>query len=96
MSASSPSTRQSVPSFETALSELEAIIESLEKTDLTLESTLDLFAKGVALIKACDGHLQKAQGRVKELLKGENGELVEKIIGPTLDSFLSRDRLLDE
>jgi exodeoxyribonuclease VII small subunit len=77
--------------FEKALTELELTIEALEKPDLSLDASLDLFEKGVTLIKTCDTHLKKAQGRVQELLKGENGEFVEKIIGPTLESFLSRN-----
>jgi len=82
--------------FEKALAELESIIEALEKPDLTLDTSLDLFEKGVTLIRTCDAHLKKAQGRVQELLKGENGEFVEKIIGPTLESFLSHDPISHE
>jgi exodeoxyribonuclease VII small subunit len=82
--------------FEKALSELESTIEALEKPDLSLDASLDLFEKGVTLIRTCDTHLKKAQGRVQELLKGENGEFVEKIIGPTLESFLSHNQTSHE
>jgi exodeoxyribonuclease VII small subunit len=82
--------------FEKALSELESTIEALEKPDLSLDASLDLFEKGVTLIRTCDTHLKKAQGRVQELLKGENGEFVEKIIGPTLESFLSHNPISHE
>lgn len=82
--------------FEKALFELESIIEALEKPDLSLDASLDLFEKGVTLIRTCDTHLKKAQGRVQELLKGENGEFIEKIIGPTLESFLSHHPISHE
>jgi|WetSurMetagenome_2_1015567.scaffolds.fasta_scaffold105639_2 exodeoxyribonuclease VII small subunit len=82
--------------FEKALSELEATVEALEKPDLTLDTSLDLFEKGVTLIRTCDTHLKKAQGRVQELLQGENGEFVEKIIGPTLETFLSHNQTAHE
>ena len=77
--------------FEDALSRLEATIESLEKPDLTLGASLDLFEKGITLIRTCDSHLKKAQGRVTELLKSENGGYVEKILGNTLDAFMAKD-----
>ena len=82
--------------FEKALSELESTIEALEKPDLSLDVSLDLFEKGVTLIRTCDTHLKKAQGRVQELLKGENGEFALKIIGPTLESFLSQPSVSHE
>ena len=84
-------TAGSTPSFEVALSELEKTIEQLEKADLTLDRSLELFEKGTTLIRTCDTHLKRAQGRVTELLKGENGEFIEKILGASLESFVSRE-----
>ena len=77
--------------FEDALSRLEATINELEKPDLTLDASLDLFEKGITLIRTCDSHLKKAQGRVTELLKSENGEYIEKVLGNTLDAFMAKD-----
>jgi exodeoxyribonuclease VII small subunit len=77
--------------FEDALSRLEATIEALEKPDLTLDASLDLFEKGISLIRTCDSHLKKAQSRVTELLKSENGEYMEKILGSTLEAFMAKD-----
>jgi exodeoxyribonuclease VII small subunit len=78
-------------SFEDALAELEEIIGQFENGDLTLDQSLALFEKGVALLRIGDGHLKNAQGRVTELLKGENGEYVERVLGTTLDSFIGKD-----
>ena len=75
--------------FEQSLDELEKIIEELEKDNLTLEEALRFFEKGVGMIRNCDSQLKNARGRLSELFKGENGEFLEKVLGLTLDSFLS-------
>ena len=77
--------------FEASLVRLEKTIERLENEELTLDASLELFEQGVTLIRACDTHLKKAQGKISELLKGENGSFVEKTLGITLESFISKD-----
>ncbi len=77
---------QKQDTFETAIKKLEAIISSLENDELTLNEALKSFEKGVKLMRTCKNHLQNAEGKIKELLKGEDGEFVEKILGVTLDS----------
>lgn len=84
---------QKKETFETAIKKLEAIISSLEKEDLTLKEALENFEKGVTLMRTCDNHLRNAEGKLKELLKGENGEFVEKTLGITLDSFIDGEDL---
>lgn len=68
-------------SFESALKELEKIISKLESPDLTLTSALEHFEKGVALMKTCDSQLKSAEGKLKELLSGKDGEFIEKVLG---------------
>jgi exodeoxyribonuclease VII small subunit len=77
--------------FEDALEALENVINELEKEDLSLDRALTIFEQGIVLMRKCDSHLKSAQGKIKELLKGENGQFVEKVLGTTLESFLSRD-----
>jgi exodeoxyribonuclease VII small subunit len=72
--------------FEQALKELETVIEKLEGNELTLDEALASFEAGVKLIRTCDAHLKSAEGKLRELLKGEDGELVEKILGVSLDA----------
>ena len=79
--------------FESSLAELEKTIEQLEEDELTLDTSLELFEKGITLIRTCNTHLKKAQGKITELLKGENGEFVEKILGPSLESFVSKENI---
>jgi exodeoxyribonuclease VII small subunit len=78
--------------FEEALARLEKTIEQLEAADLTLDKSLYLFEQGIGLIRICDIHLKKAKGKVTELLKGENGEYVEKVLGTTLESFTAQEK----
>jgi len=73
--------------FEDALAKLETVIEQLESDDLSLDKALACFEQGIQLMRKCDSHLKSAQGKLKELLKGENGEFVEKVLGITLESF---------
>lgn len=76
-------------SFEQSLAELERLVEELERDDLTLENALHFFERGIHLVQRCDSQLKNAQGKVKELFKGENGEFIEKVLGLTLESFLA-------
>ena len=73
-------------SFEEALKELERTIEQLEHEDLTLSESLECFEKGVTLMRVCDTHLKNAEGALKQILKDENGEFIEKILGNSADA----------
>ena len=63
-----------VPEFETALEELEQIIERLEGGELTLEHSLQEFERGVRLSRTCHEALQQAEQRVQQLIE-EDGQL---------------------
>jgi exodeoxyribonuclease VII small subunit len=75
--------------FETAIKKLEDIIAGLEDEDLTLDKALKNFENGIKLMRTCENHLKNAEGKIKELLKGEDGALVEKVLGATRDSLNS-------
>ena len=57
------------PDFEQALSELEGLVERLERGDLPLDEALRAFERGVALTRHCQACLQAAQQKVDILLK---------------------------
>jgi exodeoxyribonuclease VII small subunit len=78
-------------SFEEALAGLEKTIEQLESENVTLDKSLVLFEQGIGLIRNCDAHLKKVKGRITELLKNDNGEYVEKVLGTTLESFIAKE-----
>ncbi|HKX83778.1 MAG TPA: exodeoxyribonuclease VII small subunit [Pyrinomonadaceae bacterium] len=60
-------------SFETSLTELEAIVRQLEDGDLPLEESLKLFETGVKLSRECRERLTNAERRIEILLKDSNG-----------------------
>lgn len=57
----------STPAFETALAELEKIVESMEEGQMPLEQSLAAYKRGAELLKICQSQLQDAQQQVKIL-----------------------------
>jgi len=55
-------------SFEDQMSELEKVVDQLEKGDLTLEENVTLFERGVKLSDACKAQLASAESRIQVLL----------------------------
>lgn len=82
-------------SFEDAVSELEKIINVLEHEDLSLKSALNNFEQGVRLVRICDDHLKTARGKIIELVRSDHGDIVEKVLGETLESFLDGEEYHD-
>jgi exodeoxyribonuclease VII small subunit len=66
---------QSDSNFETALEDLEQVVEQLESGDLALEDSLAAFEKGVGLAKFCNQKLNDVEKRVELLLKDREGKL---------------------
>ena len=64
--------------FEKALSRLSAIVSSLEKGDLPLEESLQLFEEGVKLSRYCSDRLEEAERRIEVLVKGKGGKTTEE------------------
>ncbi len=64
--------------FEKALAELEQLVETMEKGDLTLEESLKQFERGVTLTRACQKALTEAEQKVRILTRdNESAELAE-------------------
>ena len=64
--------------FEKALAELEQLVETMEKGDLTLEESLKQFERGVTLTRACQKALSEAEQKVRILTRdSESAELAE-------------------
>ena len=62
-----------IKDFETAIAELERIVKQLEDGDLPLESSLQLYERGVQLSRYCHGRLEEAERRIEIL--NERGQL---------------------
>ena len=59
--------------FEDKLTALEAVVERLERGELTLEDSVRLFEEGVHLSNACKLELEKAEGRIQVLVETQGG-----------------------
>ncbi len=62
------------PDFETALDQLEELVEDMENGDLSLEDSLKAFEQGIKLTRDCQTALAQAEQKVQLLIE-ENGKL---------------------
>ena len=70
--------KPATPDFESALAELEQIVQRLEQGDLPLEESLRQFERGIALTRSCQKALRQAEQKVRVLAQGTDGEPVEQ------------------
>ena len=61
-----------IKDFEAAIAELETIVKKLEEGDLPLETSLQLYERGVQLSRFCHAQLEQAEKRV-EILNERGG-----------------------
>ncbi len=60
--------------FEELMKELEDITTQLEKENLTLDESVELFEKGMKISKECNEKLENAEKRITILINAEEGE----------------------
>jgi len=60
-------------SFEEALAELEAIVETMEAGKVDLNSSISTYERGEKLKKHCDAMLKKAEARVEKITLSSDG-----------------------
>lgn len=61
--------------FESAMTELESLVERMDTGQLPLEESLKSYQRGIVLLKYCEKVLADAEQRVKVLDGGELREL---------------------
>jgi exodeoxyribonuclease VII small subunit len=61
--------------FEKDLTQLEAVVERLERGDLTLDESVRLFEEGMKLSRSCKEELEQAEGRIQVLMETRAGQL---------------------
>lgn len=66
--------------FETAMRELEELVDRLERGDLPLEQSLASFERGVQLTRTCQSALKEAEQKVEILLKKAGEHSVEAFV----------------
>ena len=67
--------------FESALEELEEVVEQLESGELSLEDSLTAFEKGVGLVRFCNQKLNEVEKKIEMLVKDKEGKLQLKELG---------------
>ena len=72
-------------SFENALEELENVVEQLEGGELTLEESLALYERGIALGEHCQKSLDAAEQKVLLLTSRNNDEVLDDYEGADHD-----------
>jgi exodeoxyribonuclease VII small subunit len=68
-------------SYEEALKELEQTVNSLESGDISLEASMALFRRGMALTEICAGKLREIERQITELIEKSDGGFEEKPFG---------------
>jgi exodeoxyribonuclease VII small subunit len=72
--------------FEQSLSQLEEIVDSLERGSLTLDESLDVFQRGIELSKVCSRRLDEAERKITILMQDEKGNIIEKPFETNMDA----------
>ena len=60
--------------FENALAELETIVQRLEKGDVALEESIQIYERGEALKRRCETLLREAEARVEKITRDASGK----------------------
>lgn len=70
--------------FEDAMQRLEQIVRSLERGDVKLEESLQLFQEGTELIRHCGTMLSDAELEVRKVIASTDGS-------PVMEAFADED-----
>lgn len=66
----------SVMSFEQAVAELERIVEQLERGDVALDKSIEIYERGEALKAHCEKLLSAAEKRIEKIRLDRQGQPV--------------------
>ena len=56
-----------VADFERSLDELEQLVQKMERGEMSLDESLAAYERGIALFRSCQGVLEQAELRVRQL-----------------------------
>ena len=65
--------------FEEAMTRLENIVEELERGDLDIDKSLEIFEEGIKMSRLCSKKLNEAEARIEKLSKGKKGDLITEL-----------------
>jgi exodeoxyribonuclease VII small subunit len=70
-----------VADFERSLDELEQLVQKMERGEMSLDESLAAYERGIALFRNCQGALEQAELRVRQL-----GDPLDPDSGETFDA----------
>lgn len=59
--------------FEKAMKRLEIIVEELEKGELDIDRSLEIFEEGIKMSRVCSKKLEEAEKKIEKLTRDEKG-----------------------
>ena len=65
--------------FEKAMTRLESIVEELERGDLNIDKSLEIFEEGIKMSRVCSKKLNEAEAKIEKLTKVKKGDLVTEL-----------------
>jgi exodeoxyribonuclease VII small subunit len=63
--------------YEAAIAELEATVARLEQDEITLDESIELFARGVELTGVCNTILNEIEGRIVKLVENDGRDALD-------------------
>ena len=65
--------------FEKAMTRLENIVDELERGDLDIDKSLEIFEEGIKMSRLCSKKLNEAEAKIEKLTKGKTGDLITEL-----------------
>ncbi|MFL2947637.1 MAG: exodeoxyribonuclease VII small subunit [Nitrospinales bacterium] len=65
--------------FEKAIQRLEKIVDDLEKGEMDIDKSLEIFEEGIKMSRVCSKKLNEAEAKIEKLTKDQKGELVKEL-----------------
>ena len=78
--------------FETAMKQLEQIVQDLETGDMPLEKAIKKFEEGIQISKYCSEKLDESEKRITLLMRDSDGEKVSETPFTTENEFSEKGR----
>lgn len=65
--------------FEKAIQRLEKIVDDLEKGELDIDKSMEIFEEGIKMSRVCSKKLNEAEAKIEKLTQGQKGELATEL-----------------
>ncbi len=71
--------KESSPTFEQSITQLEQIVAAIESGQIGLEDSLAKYEQGMELVKRCRAILDHAEKRIEQLSEGKEGLVAQPL-----------------